>query len=133
MTSRRSTSVGGPGLLAAEAREVADDLARAAALRLDERDLLERRRRAGSSCRSSSSDGAENRLQRIVQLVGDAGHEQADGGQPLLPDDLPLQRLQHLAHLAFLLDLAIERVARLAQVGRHGDERVLELGQLEVR
>ena len=62
--------------------------------------------------------GAENRLQRVVQLVRDAGHEHADRRQPLLPDHLPLQRLQRLAHLALLLDLAIERVVRLAQVAR---------------
>ena len=61
--------------------------------------------------------GAEDRLQRVVQLVGDAGHQHADRGQALLPDDLPLQRLQRLAHLALLLDLPIERLARFAQVG----------------
>ena len=71
--------------------------------------------------------GAENRLQRVVQLVRDAGHQHADRRQPLLPDDLPLQRLQRLAHLALLLDLAIERVVRFAQVRRHRDERVLQL------
>ena len=52
--------------------------------------------------------GAENRLQRVVQLVRDARHEHADRRQPLLADDLALQRLQRLAHLALLLDLAIE-------------------------
>ena len=57
-----------------------------------------------SGCALEQLGGAENRLQRVVQLVGDAGHEQADGGEALLPDDLALQRLQHLAHLAFLLD-----------------------------
>ena len=36
---------------------------------------------------------AENRLQRVVQLVRDARHEDADGGQPLLTNDLTLQRL----------------------------------------
>ena len=77
--------------------------------------------------------GAENGLQRVVQLVGDAGDEHADRGEPLLTDDLPLQRLEHLAHLPFLLHLAIERVARGAQVGGHRDERVLQLGDLEVR
>ena len=115
MTSRRSTSVGGPRLLAAEARQVADDLARAAALRLEERDFLERVR-AEPAVALEQLGGAENRLQRVVQLVRDAGHEQADRGEPLLPDDLPLQRLQRLAHLALLLHLTIERVAGLAQV-----------------
>ena len=77
--------------------------------------------------------GAENRLQRVVQLVRDAGHEQADGGEPLLAHDLPLQRLQHLAHLALLAELTVERVARVAQVLRHRDEGGLQLVELEVR
>ena len=86
-----------------------------------------------SACALEQLGGAENRLQRIVQLVRDAGHQHADRGQPLLADDLPLQRLQRLAHLALLLDLAIERVVRFAQVRRHRDERVLQLRELEVR
>ena len=77
--------------------------------------------------------GAENRLQRVVQLVRDAGHEHADRREPFLPDDLPLQRLQRLAHLALLLDLTIERVVGLAQVRRHRDERVLQLRELAIR
>ena len=77
-------------------------------------------------------DGAQDRLQRVVELVGDAGHEQADGGQALLPDDLALQRLQHLAHLALLLELPIERIARVAKAERHVRERVLHLCELEV-
>ena len=76
--------------------------------------------------------GAEDRLQRIVQLVRDARHEHADRRQALLTDDLALQRLQRLAHLALLLDLMIERVVRFAQVRRHRDERVLQLGELAI-
>ena len=77
--------------------------------------------------------GAENRLQRVVQLVRHARHEDADRRQPLLADDLTLQRLQRLAHLALLLDLMIERVVGFAQVRRHRDERVLQLCELEIR
>jgi hypothetical protein len=33
---------------------------------------------------------AEDGLQRVVQLVGDARDQDADGGEPLLPDDLLL-------------------------------------------
>ena len=120
-----------PGLLAAEAREVADDLARAAALRLDERDFVERLR-AELAVALEELGGAENRLQRVVQLVRDARHQHADRGQAFLADDLPLQRLQRFAHLALLFDLPIERVVRFAQIGRHRGERVLQLGELEV-
>ena len=131
MTSRMSTSIRRPGLLAAEAGEVADDLPGPAALRLDERDFGER---VGRQARLALEQlhGAEDRLQRVVELVGDAGHEQAHGGQALLPDDLPLQRLQHLAHLALLFELPIERLARVAETERHLDERILHLAELEV-
>ena len=77
-------------------------------------------------------DRAQNRLERVVELVRDAGHEQADGGEPLLPDDLALQRLQHLVHLALLLELAIERVTGFAKPRGHVGERVLHLGELEI-
>ena len=91
-----------PGLLAAESRQVADDFARAAALDLDERDFLER---FGGQFAMTLEQlgGAEDRLQRIVQLVRDAGDEHADRGQPLLAHHLALQRLQRLAHLPLLL------------------------------
>ena len=42
---------------------------------------------------------AENGLQRIVQFMGDAGNQQADRGEPLLADHLPLERLDRLAQL----------------------------------
>src|SRR5262245_5521197 len=108
-----------PRLLTAEARQVPDDLARTAALGLDERDLFERLW-PELAMPLEELCGAENRLQGIVQLVRDAGNEHADGGEPLLPNDLPLERLQHLAHPAFLFHLTIERFVRLAQVRRHG-------------
>ena len=66
-----------------------------------------------ATCRRTALEqlgGAENRLQRVVELVRDAGYQDADGGETLLPHDLALQRLQRLAHLALLLDLPIERV-----------------------
>ena len=59
-----------PGLLTAEAREVADDLAGAAALRLHERNLFEHRRR-DPAIALEQFQRAEDRLQRVVQLVGD--------------------------------------------------------------
>src|SRR5262245_17596661 len=117
---------GRPRLLAAEARQIADDLAGPAALRLDERDLLERLRRQ-AAMPLEQLRGAEDRLQRVVQLVGDAGDQDADRREALLPHHLALQRLQHLSNLALLLDLAIERGMRFAQVRRHRNERFLEL------
>src|SRR5262249_43474241 len=119
------------GLLAAEARQVADDLARTAALRLHERDFLERFH--GQPAMALEKLGrAKDRLQRVVQLVRDARYEDADGGEPLLPDHLALERLQHFADLALLLDLAIEGGMRLAQIRGHGDERFLKLSELAV-
>ena len=55
---------------------------------------------------------AEDRLQRVVQLVRDARHEHADRRQPLLPDDLLLQRLQLFAHPPLLVHLRRNRLAR---------------------
>ena len=109
-----------------------DDVARAAALRLHEFDL---RQDVGRDVflPLEQLERAEDGLERVVQLVRDAGNEDADGRKPLLPDHLSLERLQHLAHLAFLLDLPIECAVRLAQVRRHLDERVLELRELQVR
>ena len=119
-------------LLAAEPGQVPDDFAGPAALRLEQRNLLDR---LGTEMRIALEElrRAENRLQRIVQLVGDPGDQQTDRGEPLLPDHLPLKRLDHLAHLPFLLHLAIERVARGPEVGGHRDEGVLQLGDLQVR
>ena len=77
-------------------------------------------------------DGAKDRLERVVELVGDAGHEQAHGRQAFLSDDLPLQRLEHLAHLALLLELTIERIPRVAEAERHVCEGVLHFCELEV-
>src|SRR5205823_9133395 len=88
-------------LLAAEAREIADNLARPPGLRFHERHFVEQLR-AEQRMTLEKLRGAENALQRVVELVRDAGNEQADGGQPLLADDLTLQRLQHLANLALL-------------------------------
>ncbi len=76
---------------------------------------------------------AENGLQRVVQFVCDAGDQHANRGQAFLPDDLPLERVQRLVHLALLLDLAIQRIARVAEVAGHLDERVLQLRELAVR
>src|SRR4029453_3397767 len=79
-------------LLAAEARQVPDDLAGAAALRLDEGDLLESFR-AESGLALEQLGGTKDGLQRIVQLVRDAGDEHPYRGQTLLAEDLPLQGL----------------------------------------
>ena len=65
---------------------------------------------------------AEDRLQRVVQLVRHAGDEDADRGQPLLPDQLPLQRLLLLAHAALLGHLRRDRLLRRAQAGDHAGE-----------
>ncbi len=104
---------------------------RPSALRLDERDFGQR---VGGQALVALEQfhGAEDGLQGVVELVRDAGHEQAHGGQALLPDDLALQRLQHLAHLAFLFELPIERLARVAETERHVRERILDLAELEV-
>src|SRR5206468_1027848 len=118
--------------LAAEARQISNDLSRAAGLRFDERDLVEQAV-ADFGMLLEQLRRAKDRLQRVVQLVRDAGHEQADGRQTLLPHHLPLQRLQRLVHLALLLELMIERIARLPQIGSHGDERILQPGELAVR
>ena len=74
-------------LLAAEARQVADDLAGAAALGLDEGDLLERFG-PEPAVTLEQLGGAEDRLQRVVQLVRDAGHEHARP-PPDVPDGRP--------------------------------------------
>ena len=58
--------------------------------------------------------------------MGDAGHQQADGGQALLPDHLTLQRLQLVTHRALLPHLGIQRLTRLPQAAHHRPERVLE-------
>ena len=52
---------------------------------------------------------AEDGLQRVVDLVRDAGHELADRREALLPDHLPLQRLHFLEHAALLGHLRVER------------------------
>ena len=132
MTSRRSTSAGGPDCWLLK-RDRLRMISRARPLCVLTNAISSSTSAVEVVSRSSSLGGAENRLQRVVQFVGDAGHEHADGGQPFLADDLTLQRLQHFAHLAFLLDLAVEGAARLAQVRRHRDERVLQLRELEVR
>ena len=75
---------------------------------------------------------AEYRLQRVVQLVRDAGHQDADGSEPFLAHDLTLQRLERLAHLALLLDAMVERAVRVAQARRHRRERGVELVELAV-
>ena len=131
MTSRMSTSVSGPGCWLLN-RERFLMISRARPLC-----VLTNAISASTSGRQvlvalEQFHGAEDRLQRVVELVGDSGHEQAHGGQALLPDDLALQRLQHLAHLALLLELAIERLARVAKTERHVGERVLHLAELEV-
>ena len=85
--------------LTAEPGQVADDRAGARALLVDRREIgahpfvhlrvmLKQLGKPG------------DRLQRIVQLVGDAGHEHADGREPFLPDHLLLQRLEAEAHAA---------------------------------
>ena len=124
--------IGRSGLLAREAGQVANDLARAPALGLDERDLLSRSH--GKAIHALEQlRGAEDRLERIVDLVRDAGHEQADGGQPLLTDDLALQRQERFTHPPLLLDLTVEIVVRLPDIGRHGGERFLQFAELTDR
>ena len=110
-TSDMVTAVGRRLRLAAEPGQVADDRAGAGAFLVDQREvgahafvhlrvMLEQLRKPG------------DRLQRIVQLVGDAGHEHADGREPFLPDHLLLQRFELEAHAPFLLDLPRDRFAR---------------------
>ena len=119
-------------LLAAEPRQISNDLSRAAGLRFDERDFVEQVV-ADFGMLLEQLRRAKDRLQRVVQLVRDAGHEQADGRQTLLPHHLPLQRLQRLVRVPLLLDLAVERLVRLTEARRHGRERFLEMGELHVR
>src|SRR5947209_16187959 len=121
-----------PGLLAAETRQVPDDLTRAAALRLDEGDLIEHVRRQ-SGMALEQLQRAKDRLQWIVELVRDARHQQPDGREALLANDLALERLQRLAHLALLSNLTIEGVARIAKIVGSREERILKLRQLQVR
>src|SRR5207302_10207941 len=73
---------GRAGLLAAESRQVADDLARAPRLRLDERHLVEQ---IGAELLVALEQfrRPENRLQRIIQLVRHAGGGQPDGREAL--------------------------------------------------
>jgi hypothetical protein len=65
-----------PGLLAAEAGQVADDLARPAALRLQHRDLFERPPTSPAGARGSA---VPNRLERVLQFMSDTRHEHAHG------------------------------------------------------
>ena len=62
--------------------------------------------------------GAQNGLQRVVQLVRDARHQNADSRQALLPDDLPLQRLQRLAYSAPARSCRSSAAMRVAQAAR---------------
>src|SRR6202022_500418 len=97
------------------AREVSVDLSRAAALRLYEGDLVDRFGRQLSPAFQELCS-AEDRLQGVVQLVRHARDEYAHRGQPLLADDLALQRLQRLPDLALLFELSIERIVRFAEI-----------------
>ncbi len=117
-------------MLAAEARQVADDLARAATLGFDECDFVERGR-TQIEIAFEELGGAEDGLKRIVQLVGDTGDQDAHCGEAFLTDHLTLQRLQHLAHPPLLLDLVIEGLVGTAKIAGHGDERVLQFSELE--
>ena len=74
-----------------------------------------------------------DRLQRIVQLVGDAGDEHADRREPFLPDHLLLQRLQLVAHAPLFLDLARDRFARRPEVVDHVVKRVAQMLELARR
>ena len=65
--------------------------------------------------------------------MSDAGREQTDRRQTLLPHQLPLDGLQHFAGLALLLDLPREGAARVAQVRGHDAERILQLQDLQAR
>ena len=120
------------GLLPREQREVADDAAGAGALLLNQDEIaLDAFRHVGLHLQQLGE--AENRLQRVVDLVRDAGHELADGRQPLLPDHLPLQRLQLLADAPLLAHLRVERRARFVEAAQHLIEGALQLLELARR
>ena len=63
----------------------------------------------------------------------DTGHELTDGRQTLLPDHLPLQRLQRFPHPPLLAHLAVEHGARVVEPAQHQVEGVLQLGELARR
>src|SRR6185369_3288540 len=92
------------GLLAAEPRQVSDDLPGPAALRLHKGDFVSRRR-VEIAAPLEQLDRSQDGLQRVVQLVRDARDEDTDSSETLLPDDLTLQRLHGLEHLPFLFEL----------------------------
>ena len=73
---------------------------------------------------------AEDRLQRVVDLVGDAGDELADGGEPLLADDLALQRLSSWRMRRSSAIWASSACRRVVEAAQHQVERHLQLGEL---
>ena len=62
----------------------------------------------------------------------DTGHKLADRREALLPDHLPLQRLQFLEHAALFGHLRVKRRARLVEAGEHLGERELQLLEFAV-
>jgi hypothetical protein len=119
-------------LLPGEQREVPDDAARPCALLLDQAEIgLDRVGHVALHLKQLGK--AEDGLQRIVDLVSHSGHELADSRKALLPDHLPLQRLQLLADPALLGHLRVERGARLVEAAQHLHEGVLQLHQLAAR
>ncbi len=79
-----------------------------------------------SFCICSSSAKPRIACSGIVQLVRNPGHQHTDGGQPLLPNHLLLQRLQLFAHPPLVVDLRGNRGARLLQVGDHARHGFLQ-------
>ena len=76
--------------LAAEALQVSNDRAGAGALLLNQRQIGARRFRHVLLHLQQFGE-AEDRLQRVVQLVRDARHQHADRREALLPNHLLLQ------------------------------------------
>jgi hypothetical protein len=73
---------------------------------------------------------AEDCLERVVDLVRDAGHELADRGESLLPNDLVLKRFELLAHAALLGHLRVERGPGFVETLNHLGKRTLKSGKL---
>ena len=114
MTSRRSTSAGGPVCWALK-RDRLRMISRARPLCVLTKAISSRTTGSRSWPAFEQLDRSQDRLQRVVELVRDAGHEHAHGRETLLADDLPLKRLHRLAHLALLFELLLVRGARLAR------------------
>ena len=92
-----------------ERQQVADDVPGAARLAADDLEIPAHHRRVVVLL-DQQLDAADDRLQRVVDLVGDAGDQLADGRQPLAVHQL-IAKLQLLGDVALDADEVRDRAA----------------------